>query len=404
LHGFAPMETPAFERIETLSGKYGEEGDKLIFKILKRGEQAATGEVDLALRYDLTVPAMRVFAHRKNELPRPFKRYQIGPVWRADRPGRGRFREFYQCDVDVIGSASLRADVAVILALGAALSAVGLENFVFRLNSRHVIKAMMDAYGVPEPLQAQATTVLDKWDKIGRDGVSAELAELGLADAAVQELCDDLGGDTADAAIRARLQTSEQGRKGLAEVDTVIAHAAPRLAGGSLRFDPLLARGLDYYTGPIYEIFAEGFRGSVGGGGRYDNLAQMFQRESVPVCGGSLGIERILMLLAKDKAAPVPHCDAYITVWDDAALDRALTLADDLRAAGVRAEIDLDGGRLGRQFKTADQRHCRIALVEGPDEQAAGTVVIKNLATGTQTTHTRAGAPRAAAEMLADTD
>ena len=383
MHGYEPMETPAFERLEVLAGKYGDEGDKLIFKILKRGEKAATGEADMALRYDLTVPAVRLYAHRRGELPRIFKRYQIGPVWRADRPGKGRFREFYQCDVDVFGAATPLADVDVISALSAALAAVGLQHFEIRLNSRRVLHAMMDAYGVAEKDHGGALIALDKIDKIGLDGVKTELGERGLDAGVVEALCADLARDDFETVLRDRLSASEHGRSGLAEVDAILTHASGRIGEASIRFDPILARGLDYYTGAIYEFVADGAGGSIAGGGRYDDLTGMFLKESVPVCGGSLGIERILLLLDGDAdAAPPPR--AYVTVWDADSADNALTLADTLRKDGIAAEVDLTGAKIGRQFKTADDRGCRFALVMGPDERAAGTVMIKDLLTGDQ--------------------
>lgn len=400
LHGFSPIDTPAFERIETLSGKYGEEGEKLIFKILKRGDKAASGEADLALRYDLTVPTMRMYAHRRGDLPRIVKRYQIGPVWRADRPGRGRFREFYQCDVDIIGSASRLADIEILLALSAALRALDLNGFTIRLNSRHVIAGMLDAYGVP-PEKARAVTVaLDKFDKIGADGVATELSAGGLSAAIVQPLAKDIADPVFDEILRERLKDSETGQAGLAEVDEILARARPLLDGAQIRFDPILARGLDYYTGPIFEFFADGGAGSIAGGGRYDDLAGMFLKDSVPVCGGSLGIERIMMLLRESDIGAEPAATVYVTVWDaDAAAD-ALRMASDLRGAGVSVDLDLEGGRIGKQMKAADARGCRFALIQGPDEKQSGAVVIKEMASGAQHTVPEAEAAATVARLL----
>ncbi len=382
-HGFEPLDTPAFERIEVLSGKYGEEGDKLIFKILKRGPKAATGEADMALRYDLTVPTVRLYAHRRAELPRIFKRYQIGPVWRGERPGRGRFREFTQCDVDVFGAASRLADVDVIVTMAAALAALGVGGVTVRLNSRAVLRAMMGAYGVAEAARGGVLTALDKLDKIGLARVATELADRGVPTEIVSTLCRDIDGGDFEAVVRRRLAGSEDGEAGLAEVDFMLGHAAPRLAGGAnMVFDPVLARGLDYYTGPIFEFTASGAGGSIAGGGRYDDLCGMFLKDSVPVCGGSLGIERILSLLDSSEETLAPR--VCVTVWDAAATGRALDLAAEIRAAGIAAEIDLEGGRLGRQFRTADERGCRFVIVEGPDERASGTVTVKDLTSGAQ--------------------
>lgn len=378
-HGFAPMETPAFERLEVLAGKYGDEGDKLIFKILKRGEKAASGEADMALRYDLTVPAVRFYAHRRNELPRVFKRYQMGPVWRADRPGKGRFREFLQCDVDIFGSASPLADIECLVTLAAALGEVGLPDFEIRLNSRRVLHAMMNAYGVAEPDHGSALVALDKLDKIGIEGVRAELTQRGIA---ADALCEDIAKPDFAGLLRDKLD-SEAGAEGLAEVDTILGGVAAGLPAGSIRFDPLLARGLDYYTGAIYEFVAEGVGSSIAGGGRYDDLAGMFLKESVPICGGSLGIERILMLVEERMAAPARTL-AYVTVWNTDSAADSLALAARLRQAGLAAETDLTGAKLGRQFRTADDRGCRFALVRGPDEREAGQVTVKDLDSGEQ--------------------
>ncbi|MDP6351274.1 MAG: histidine--tRNA ligase [Alphaproteobacteria bacterium] len=386
-HGFAPIETPAFERLETLSGKYGDEGEKLIFKILKRGDKAASGEADLALRYDLTVPTMRMYAHRRNDLPRVVKRYQIGPVWRADRPGRGRFREFHQCDVDIIGSASPLADVEVLLALAAAIDDLGLGRFTIRLNSRRVIAGLMEAYGVPPDRQAEVSVVLDKADKIGHGGVAEALSGIGLPNMAAARLVADLTAQDWAAALRRRIAESGQGREGLAEVEAIAGYLRPHLTGGTIRRDPILARGLDYYTGPIFEFFADGGAGSIAGGGRYDDLAGMFLKDSVPVCGGSLGIERIMLLLSARDVTPTPAgADVYVTVWDEHARADGLRLLTELRAAGLSAEIDLDGGRIGKQMRGADERGCRFAVVQGPDEKAAGQVAIKDMTSGAQET------------------
>lgn len=387
--GFVPIDTPAFERLETLTGKYGEEGEKLIFKILKRGEKAASGEADLALRYDLTVPTMRFYAHHRNALPKVFKRYQIGPVWRADRPGRGRFREFYQCDVDIIGSAAPLADAEVILALAAALEALAFGAFTVRLNSRHVIQGMLASYGIPAGATAALTIALDKADKIGIDGVMAEIGGLGLPGAATEALGKDLADPSFEGVLRARLADDDTGRRGLAEVDSVIALAGTGLAaaGGRIVFDPILARGMDYYTGLIFEFEAEGLGSSIAGGGRYDHLSETFMKTGVPVCGGSLGIERILLLLDRERVAfgggenPV-----YVTVWDDALAGASLAVAERLRDAGIAAELDLVGGKIGRQLKQADALGRRFTILLGPDEKAAGTVVLKDLAEGSQET------------------
>jgi histidyl-tRNA synthetase len=213
-HGFEALDTPAFERLEVLTGKYGEEGDQLIFKILRRGEHEATGEADLALRYDLTVPLARVAARYGSQLPTPFKRYQIAPVWRADRPGKGRFREFFQCDVDTVGSDSLVADATTLVAVADVLDRLGLAGFRVQLNSRKALAGLIEAYGVPAELESTTLTALDKLDKIGVEKVAAELTEREVPGAAVTALVDDLGSEDLVGRVRARLAGSERGAAG----------------------------------------------------------------------------------------------------------------------------------------------------------------------------------------------
>ena len=392
-HGFLPMDTPAFERLETLTGKYGDEGEKLIFKILKRGDKAASGESDLALRYDLTVPTMRVVSHYRHALPRIFKRYQIGPVWRADRPGKGRFREFYQCDVDVVGSASTLADVEVLLALAGVLREVKFPGFVIRLNSRLVLKAMLESYEVPAERQGAAVVALDKLDKIGVAALKGELADAGLPDPVAERLHGDIAAGDFATLLQRRLSTTEAGRAGLAQIAEIRDAVGPELAGGTVEFDPLLARGMDYYTGPIFEFYATEFRSAIAGGGRYDNLSAMFGKKAEPVTGGSLGIERIIMLLQGEDAPPPPGPVAYVTVWNSERRGDALRLVAALRARGLSAELDLVGGGIGQQLKVASERRCRFALLQGPDEAAAGTVQIKDMNSGAQVSAPMAKAP-----------
>ncbi|MEO8071473.1 MAG: ATP phosphoribosyltransferase regulatory subunit, partial [Acidobacteriota bacterium] len=255
-YGFEPLETPAFENIETLLGKYGDEGNKLIFKILKRGEHEASGTADLALRYDLTVPLARVVAQYQSELPKFFKRYQIQPVWRADRPARGRFREFYQCDIDAIGSASPVVEAEVIAAVSEALTRLGFDDFHVRLNDRRLLSAILATAGVPAAQETDALVALDKLDKVGADGVAAEFRARGI-DPAVADKCLDLftGGDRADTArVIARLEAHLGGGAALATVREILELCATSPAAGRMRFDPTLARGLSYYTGAIMEI------------------------------------------------------------------------------------------------------------------------------------------------------
>lgn len=383
--GFAPIDTPAFERIETLTGKYGEEGEKLMFKILKRGDQATSGETDLALRYDFTVPLVRFFAKYQNQLPRPFRRYQIGPVWRADRPGKGRFREFYQCDIDVIGSSSLVADAEVILALTKSLSRLGLPGYVVRLNSRKVLVGLLEAYGIPEASRQDTLTALDKLDKIGVSGVVEELKSRGLTEAVISQINNDLS-EKDMTRIRDRVATSRIGQDGLQEVDEIIFLVSPLMADGGIEFSPFLARGLDYYTGPIFEIYLKKATGAIASGGRYDNLVGKFAGAQVSACGGSLGIDRILSTLTVES----PDSEiglkpqVFVTVWDRSIRPEALQIAEELRDVGIVTEIFLEEGKISNQIRLASNRGAEYCLLYGPDEQIKKEVTIKNLSTSEQ--------------------
>jgi histidyl-tRNA synthetase len=401
--GFLPLDTPAFERIDVLTGKYGQEGEKLIFKILKRGEQAATGEADLALRYDFTVPLARVVAQYRNKLGTIFKRYQIGPVWRADRPAKGRFREFYQCDVDVVGTRSPVVEAEVMLALAEALRALGLGGFTIKLNSRKVLRGLMEAYDVVSAdAQRAALIALDKMDKLELAAVVEEMVQGGVPAQSASHLSDDIASPARIERVRTRLQNSAVGREGLEEVDRLEKLVTPVLRAGAIVFDPFLARGLDYYTGPVFEITAPGISSSIASGGRYDDLIGMFSREPIPACGGSLGLERILLLLdaaAKERPAAAPA--AMVTVWDDASRVDALAMALALRDAGVSAEVFPGEGDLGKQLRYAAKKGISVCLLCGPDERAQGLVTVKNMTSTEQRKVPRADLASAVAQEIA---
>jgi histidyl-tRNA synthetase len=405
-HGFEPFDTPAFERLEVLTGKYGEEGEQLIFRILRRGEHAASGEADLALRYDLTVPLARVVARYGSQLPMPFKRYQIASVWRADRPGRGRFREFTQCDIDIAGADSLVADASVVLAIVDALGALGLDGTTVHLNDRDVLHGLVAGYGIPETLGASALTALDKLAKVGPDGVAAELLERGVAAEAVALLRADLAAADPNAAIVERVRSDDRGREGLARVDALLALLPD--TGATFVHDPVLARGLGYYTGTVFEVTHPALEASIAGGGRYDGLIGMFGDESVPAVGGSLGLERILLILAEQAAAgagdgdaPVaPGPDVLAVVLDPEEAADVLAVASRLRAAGIGVDVYAGEGRMKKQFRHADRRRARFVLVRGESERAAASVTLKELATGEQTTLPESDAVRFLREAL----
>ncbi|MEA2534921.1 MAG: histidyl-tRNA synthetase [Actinomycetota bacterium] len=382
-YGFAPLETPAIERLEILQGKYGEEGDRLIFQIAQRGKRAGE-EADLALRYDLTVPLARVVAEYQGRTGRIFKRYQVAPVWRADRPGRGRFREFYQCDIDVVGPEFGLADAETILVLTDALAAVGLKGFEVRLNSRKVLRGLIESYGIDPAREADVLVALDKFDKIGEAGVAEELRERGLADAA--PLLAGVAGPEED--LRHRLGASETGRSGLDEVDRLIDLAGPLLREGVIQFSPVLARGLSYYTGPIFEVYVEGSTSAISSGGRYDDLVGMFAGRSIPAVGGSLGIERIIPLVSGGEEGVVSPAKVLVAVWDAGSRPDALAAASALRAAGIPAEVYLGtgrGGNMGEQLGYASSRGIPYAVLRGPKEKEQGIVTVRDLATREQT-------------------
>ena len=305
-YGFEPLATPAFERLDVLMGKYGEEGDKLIFKILRRGEHEGTGEADLALRYDLTVPLARVAAAYGSQLPVPYKRYAMGPVWRADRPGRGRYREFTQCDLDTLGSTSALADAEVISAVNDVLAGLGIGGFRFSLNSRRVLAGLLEAFAVPAEAGAGVLITLDKLDKLAPAEVTAELAGRGLPEDKAAELVAAMTAGDAAERISDALKSSEEGSAGLDEVNALLSLLAGQLPAGRVEFTPRMVRGLSYYTGPIWEVVAEGVPGSLAGGGRYDHLIAQLGGPDVPATGGSLGIERILLMLPPGEGGAHP--------------------------------------------------------------------------------------------------
>jgi histidyl-tRNA synthetase len=395
-YGFQPLETPALENIETLTGKYGDEGNKLIFKVLRRGEHESSGETDLALRYDLTVPLARVVAEHRGKLPRFFKRYQIQPVWRADRPARGRFREFYQCDVDAIGSRSMVVETELCAAVADVLQRLGFTDFVIRLNDRRILSGLLDAAGVPADRHAQALVALDKMDKIGPDGVRRELQERGIA-ADGDRVLAAFPPEATTADVRRFLEGRSDALAAVDALDEIFALSAATSAGAHLRFDVSLARGLSYYTGAIMEITVPDLAGSLGGGGRYDGLIGMFLGEHIPACGFSLGLERILVVMGERRMFPAGvdggAADLLVTLFEGEDPAEALRLARELRSAGLRIEVYPEPDKLGKQFKYAAAAGISKVAVLGADERASGVVTIKDMASGTQRTFPRSELP-----------
>jgi histidyl-tRNA synthetase len=387
-YGFEPIETPALENIETLTGKYGEEGNKLIFKVLRRGEHEASGETDLALRYDLTVPLARVVGEYRGKLPKFFKRYQIQPVWRADRPARGRFREFYQCDVDAIGSRSPLVETEMLTAVSEVLQTLGFNDFTIQLNHRQLLTATLNRSGIDPSLHTTALVALDKLDKIGRDGVLAEMAARGIPSAAASAVLDPV------APREWRSLPDAEGAAAYENVETILLLCEATAASGHIQFAPFLARGLSYYTGAIMEVSVPDLAGSLGGGGRYDGLIGMFLGEDVPACGFSLGLERILVVMAERKMFPPSvergSAEVLVALFDPASVREALKLAAELRAVDLRVELYPEPDKLGKQMKYAASKLIPFAAILGGDEIARGEVTIKNLTTGTQESIPRA--------------
>lgn len=403
-YGYEPLETPAVENLETLLGKYGEEGNQLIFKILKRGEHEATGLADLALRYDLTVPLARVIAHHQAKLPRLFKRYQIQPVWRADRPARGRFREFYQCDADAIGSTSPVVEAELCAAVADALVDLGFDEFVIRINHRRLLTSMLDALGVEQPLHEAALVAVDKLDRISAEGVRAEMAARGISPGACERLLAllDTRGDLD--ALAGAVTLDAAGAAAVDNLREILRLTTGTAAERRMRVDPSLARGLSYYTGAIMEVNVADLSGSLGGGGRYDNLVGMFLGRDVPACGFSLGLERILVVMGERGLFPSDlartAADVMTAVFDPQGLPHAMRLAADLRRAGLRVLVYPEADRIGKQISYADSRGIPIVAILGGDEIAAGTVTLKHLAAKTQQTCPQSAAGAAILEVL----
>jgi histidyl-tRNA synthetase len=379
-YGYEPLQTPAFERLDVLLGKYGDEGDKLVFKILRRGEHEASGEADLALRYDLTVPLARVAAAYQSELPSPYKRYAMGPVWRADRPGKGRYREFVQCDLDTLGSASILADAEALSAQHDALAELGIPEFTIQLNSRRVLSGLLEAAKIPAELGAGVLTSLDKLDKMAPGAVVAELVGRGLAEADAAGLVEMMTAPDAVERVRCALKPSEEGMAGLDEVDGVLALIAGQVPAGRVAFTPRLVRGLSYYTGPIWEVVAPGVAASIGSGGRYDHLIEQLGGPDTPATGSSLGIERLLSLLPKASAFQRGRLDVAVTIMSEELAGDSFGLAAAARAAGLRASVYLGAsGKLGKQLRWASDQGARWCLIYGAREQEAGLVKVRDM-------------------------
>lgn len=409
--GFHPIETPSFENYDTLMGKYGEEGDRLIFKILNSGDylskvdaavleskssQKLTPQIsEKALRYDLTVPFARYVVQHQNEIDFPFKRYQIQPVWRADRPQKGRYREFYQCDADVIGSDSLWQEVEFVILYDTVFTALGVTGVTIKINNRKILSGIAEVIGAKDKL-IDFTVALDKLDKIGEDGVKKEMLEKGITAEAiekVQPLFNLTGSFEAKLSqLATLLASSEEGKKGIEELAFIGKHVmALGLKSAILNLDVTLARGLNYYTGAIFEIGAPETvqLGSIGGGGRYDDLTGIFGLKNMSGVGISFGLDRIYLVMEALNLFPEAVNAASKVMFlnfGEAEMAYSLQAAMQLRAAGVKAEVYPDAAKIGKQFQYADKKGIEYAVLVGSDEITNSQYTLKNLASGVQET------------------
>lgn len=407
--GFRPIETPSFELSETLMGKYGEEGDRLIFKILNSGDYLAKIDdkiysekdaaklalqiSDKALRYDLTVPFARYVVQHQNEIDFPFKRYQIQPVWRADRPQKGRFREFYQCDADVVGSKSLWQDVEFVQLYDAVFSDLGLQDITIKINHRKLLSGISDVIGAKEKL-IDFTVALDKLDKIGEEKVKEEMITKGISNSSIEKLDPlfDLSGEFEDQIITLRtlLKDSEEGRKGIEEL-IFIQQAVSEigLKACRLELDVTLARGLNYYTGAILEVDSpEGVdMGSIGGGGRYDDLTGIFGLKDVSGTGISFGLDRIYLVLETLNIFPdtvVKDVEVLFTNFGDDEALYCLKAVKRLRDQNITAELYPDAAKIKKQMNYANNRAIPFVVLVGEEELSGNTFTLKNMKTGEQ--------------------
>ena len=402
LRGFDPIETPSFENLDTLTGKYGEEGDRLIFKILRSGDftskiddGAWAGKdpktlgakvADKALRYDLTVPFARYVVQHQNEIAFPFKRYQMQPVWRADRPQKGRFREFYQCDADVVGSDSLWQEVELVHLYDAAFTKLGLPTTI-KINNRKILAGMAEVLGIKDQF-ISFTVAIDKLDKVGPQGVLGEMSNQGISSEAVARFGQWLeAGMTLDA-LKEVLAESEEGQLGLEELEFVLTNSKSGIQSSKIEFDFTLARGLNYYTGTIFEVAAEGVAmGSVGGGGRYADLTSIFGLKNTSGVGISFGLDRIYLCLEELGLFPteVSARPAILFAnFGEAEAVSAYQWVTKLVGQGVRAELYPDAAKLKKQFDFADKKGIVHMAMVGTNEMGAAAIPVKNLSTGEQ--------------------
>jgi len=409
--GYQPIETPSFENSETLMGKYGEEGDRLIFKILNSGDYLAkaneqhlqekdsnklTSSIsEKALRYDLTVPFARYVVQHQNDIEFPFKRYQIQPVWRADRPQKGRFREFYQCDADVVGSTSLWQEVELVQLYDAVFTDLGLKGVAIKINNRKVLSGIAEVIGASDKL-IDFTVALDKLDKIGEDGVKKEMMEKGISETAIEKVQPlfNFAGTIQEKIekLSALLSSSVEGMKGVEELQFICDNVTSLGLGSAiLDLDVTLARGLNYYTGAIFEVAPpEGVSmGSIGGGGRYDDLTGIFGLKNMSGVGISFGLDRIYLVVEELNLFPetvTSTSKAIFLNFGQAETQYAMKAITALRRADIKVEMYPDNVKIGKQFQYADKRGIPFAVIVGGDEMQNNQYALKDLASGEQKT------------------
>ncbi|MFV7234660.1 histidine--tRNA ligase [Flavobacterium sp. ZB4R12] len=407
--GFQPIETPSFENSETLMGKYGEEGDRLIFKILNSGDYLAKANAthlenkdstkltpsisEKALRYDLTVPFARYVVQHQNEIEFPFKRYQIQPVWRADRPQKGRFREFFQCDADVVGSKSLWQEVELVQLYDTVFTALGLSGVTIKINNRKILSGIAEVIGASDKL-IDFTVALDKLDKIGEDGVKKEMIEKGISEEAilkVQPLFNFIGTISEKInQLSVLLAESSEGMKGVEELRFICDNVMKLgLNTSILDLDVTLARGLNYYTGAIFEVAPPKSvaMGSIGGGGRYDDLTGIFGLKNMSGVGISFGLDRIYLVIEELNLFPetvTATSKALFINYGDTEAFYGLQAIQKLRASGIKVELYPDNAKVAKQFQHADKRGIPFAVIVGEQEMDSNSFSLKNLVTGEQ--------------------
>ncbi|MDB5285141.1 MAG: histidine--tRNA ligase [Mucilaginibacter sp.] len=407
-YGYQQIETPSMENLSTLTGKYGDEGDKLIFKILNSGDflakvdanaletrnsQQATSSIsEKALRYDLTVPFARYVVQHQNEITFPFKRFQVQPVWRADRPQKGRYREFYQCDADVVGSASLLNEAEFIMIYDEALSLLGLKDFTIKINNRKILSGIAQIIGKSDNI-IDLTVAIDKLDKIGMDGVVKELIEKGFTQTDINKLQPVIllegSNDEKLASLRNALKDSQIGLRGCDEIQTVFNYIATcELRTANLELDITLARGLNYYTGAIFEVKTnEVAMGSIGGGGRYDDLTGMFGLKGLTGAGISFGADRIYDVMEELNLFPASaeqSTQVLICCFEPQGETYALPLLQKLRNKNINAELYPAGAKIKKQMEYANNKQVPYTILIGSDEMQSGLLTFKNMESGEQ--------------------